>query len=154
MLSTTLKAQQRAKRMERERAEAEAAAAKKDGVDAMETDVTTAPAAETEKMDVDEEKKETSSDEKKEGDGDKKEGDGDKKKRAEKEKVGYELGNLSRVLPEQLKYISFLEDGRYEPVKKVCFSTLVGSVKTHANHHSSLEELCCCLIAGPMRMSS
>jgi len=56
-----------------------------------------------------------------EGEGEKRE-EGEKKKRAEKEKVGYELGNMSRVLPEQLKYISFTSDGRYEPVKKVPFS--------------------------------
>ena len=40
------------------------------------------------------------------------------KKRMEKEKVGYEIENMSRVLPAQLKFISF-PDGRYEPVKKV-----------------------------------
>lgn len=36
----------------------------------------------------------------------------------EKEKVGFELDNMSRVLPAQLKYVSFSE-GRYVPVKKV-----------------------------------
>lgn len=40
------------------------------------------------------------------------------KKKAEKEKVGYNLENMSRVLPPQVKYISFPED-RYVPVKKV-----------------------------------
>jgi 26S proteasome regulatory subunit N2 len=40
------------------------------------------------------------------------------KKKVEKEKVGYELENMSRVLPGQLKFISF-PDPRYEPVKKV-----------------------------------
>ena len=40
------------------------------------------------------------------------------KKRMEKEKVGYDMENMSRVLPAQLKFISF-PDGRYEPVKKV-----------------------------------
>jgi len=69
-------------------------------------------------MDVDEETKEGEG-EKKETEGERKEGENDKKKRVEKEKVGYELTNLSRVLPEQLRYINFLEDGRYEPVKKV-----------------------------------
>ena len=39
-------------------------------------------------------------------------------KRREKEKVGYALENMSRVLPAQLRYLSF-PDGRYEPVKKV-----------------------------------
>ena len=39
------------------------------------------------------------------------------KKKLEKEKVGYEIGNMSRVLPAQVKYLSF-PDRRYEPVKK------------------------------------
>lgn len=42
-----------------------------------------------------------------------------KKAKAEKEIPGYWVDNLSRVLPQQLKYISFPEDGRYVPVKKV-----------------------------------
>jgi len=63
------------------------------------------------KMDVDEEKK------------DEKEKDGTPaleiaKKKVEKEKVGYDLENMSRVLPGQVKYISFPEE-RYVPVKKV-----------------------------------
>lgn len=41
------------------------------------------------------------------------------KKKVEKEKVGYSLENMSRVLPPQVKYISFPEE-RYVPVKKVC----------------------------------
>jgi 26S proteasome regulatory subunit N2 len=44
------------------------------------------------------------------------------KKKVEKEKVGYELENMSRVLPGQVKYISFPEE-RYVPVKKVCNSS-------------------------------
>ena len=44
--------------------------------------------------------------------------DGGLRKRMEKEKVGYHLENMSRVLPAQRKFISFPE-GRYEPVKKV-----------------------------------
>ena len=43
------------------------------------------------------------------------------KKRTEREKVGYDLENMSRVLPAQLKYFSFPE-GRYAPVKKVCIN--------------------------------
>ncbi|RKF62571.1 26S proteasome non-ATPase regulatory subunit 1-like protein A [Erysiphe neolycopersici] len=39
------------------------------------------------------------------------------KKKVEREKVGYEIENMSRVLPTQLKYISF-PAGRYRPVKK------------------------------------
>ena len=48
------------------------------------------------------------------------------KKRMEKEKVGYELENMSRVLPAQLKFISF-PDGRYEPVKKARYSLSVSA---------------------------
>ncbi|THW57429.1 26S proteasome regulatory complex, non-ATPase subcomplex, Rpn2/Psmd1 subunit [Aureobasidium pullulans] len=44
--------------------------------------------------------------------------DGSTKKKAEREKVGYELENMSRVLPAQIKYISFSQEGRYQPVKK------------------------------------
>lgn len=71
------------------------------------------PASDEDKMDVDEEKKE----------------DKDKegtpaaeaiKKKVEKEKVGYDLENMSRVLPAQVKYISFPEE-RYVPVKKVSY---------------------------------
>lgn len=40
------------------------------------------------------------------------------KKKVEREKVGYDLENMSRVLPAQVKYISFPEH-RYVPVKKV-----------------------------------
>ena len=40
------------------------------------------------------------------------------KKKVEKEKVGYELENMSRVLPAQVKHISFPGD-RFVPVKKV-----------------------------------
>lgn len=42
-----------------------------------------------------------------------------KKAKLEKESAGYMAENLSRVLSQQLKYISFPEDGRYAPVKKV-----------------------------------
>lgn len=40
------------------------------------------------------------------------------RKKMEREKVGYDIENMSRVLPAQLKFISF-PGGRYEPVKKV-----------------------------------
>jgi 26S proteasome regulatory subunit N2 len=40
------------------------------------------------------------------------------KKKVEKEKVGHDLENMSRVLPAQVKYISFPGD-RFVPVKKV-----------------------------------
>lgn len=44
---------------------------------------------------------------------------GSGKKKGEKEKVGFEMENMSRVLPAQIKYISFPAEGRYQPVKKV-----------------------------------
>ena len=37
----------------------------------------------------------------------------------QKEKVGHELENMSRVLPSQVRWISFPSDGRYQPVKRV-----------------------------------
>ena len=56
----------------------------------------------------------------KEGEDKDKEGEKESpKKKIEKEKVGYDLENMSRVLPGQLKYISFPQDGRYQPVKTV-----------------------------------
>lgn len=67
-------------------------------------------ASDDDKMDVDEEKK----DEKEKEDTPAAE---TSKKKAEKEKVGYDLENMSRVLPGQVKYISFPEE-RYVPVKK------------------------------------
>lgn len=48
-----------------------------------------------------------------------------KKAKLEKESTGYMAENLSRVLSQQLKYISFPEDGRYAPVKKVSPGPLV-----------------------------
>lgn len=81
--------------------------------DKMETDEAVASKVDDEK---DNEKREAG---KKEG-GEGKEGSPSEglKKKLEREKVGYELENMSRVLPAQLKFISFPE-GRYEPVKKV-----------------------------------
>lgn len=84
------------------------------------------PASNEDKMDVDEEPKK----------GEKAEGEEStpaaetSKKKVEKEKVGYDLENMSRVLPGQVKYISFPEE-RYVPVKKA--STLIHAVTTCAN---------------------
>ncbi|KAI5851178.1 armadillo-type protein [Morchella snyderi] len=116
VLSTTVKARQRAKRSEKEKA-AKAAAR---GEDMMETEptvstpVTPGPSAveADDKMEIEDDGAD------KKEDGEKRDGEVEKKKRAEKEKVGYEVVNMARVLPEQLKYISFPNEGRYEPVKK------------------------------------
>lgn len=73
------------------------------------------PTSDDDKMDVDEEPKK----------GEKADGEEStpsaetSKKKVEKEKIGYDLENMSRVLPAQVKYISFPEE-RYVPVKKVC----------------------------------
>jgi 26S proteasome regulatory subunit N2 len=74
-------------------------------------------------MDIDEDTskdKETKTDEKKEGEGEKESVTSAEiaKKKLEKEKVGYDIENMSRVLPAQLKFINF-PAGRYKPVKKV-----------------------------------
>lgn len=119
ILSTTAQAKRRAQRKER--------AQRRESMDIDTPTVTKTPAAAGDKMDVDEEKKPKVEDEK---DKEEKEGDAraekegsagpDAKKKVEKEKVGYEIENMSRVLPGQLKYISF-PAGRYKPVKKVGF---------------------------------
>lgn len=107
VLSTTAQAKRRAQKKER--------AQRRESMDIDQTPTTpkiSAPAGE--KMDIDEENK------------DKKDGEGEKdtstpaeiaKKRLEKEKIGYEIENMSRVVPAQLKFISF-PTGRYRPVKK------------------------------------
>lgn len=69
------------------------------------------------KMDTDE-KDDKSAAEKADGENESTPAAESNKKKAEKEKVGYELENMSRVLPAQLKYISFPGE-RYVPVKKV-----------------------------------
>ena len=106
VLSTTLKAQLRAKKTEKEKAE-------KEGGELMDMD--TAPQDEAEKMETDEvepaaaaEDGETSKDKK------------SKRKSRKEEEPNFEvLSNLSRVVPAQLKYISFPESSRYRPLKKV-----------------------------------
>lgn len=119
ILSTTAQAKRRAQKKER--------AQRRESMDIDSTPTVPKPASQPagDKMDVDDDKK-AKADEPKE----KKEGDStaekessatpDAKKKAEKEKVGYEIENMSRVLPGQLKYINF-PAGRYKPVKKVRF---------------------------------
>jgi 26S proteasome regulatory subunit N2 len=51
----------------------------------------------------------------------------------QKEKVGHELENMSRVLPSQVRWISFPSDGRYQPVKRVSFETLHPSSTIKSN---------------------
>merc|ERR1711964_408249 len=96
VLSTTAQAKRRAQKKER--------AQRRESMDIDQIPTTPkigAPA--DDKMDVDEATKD-------------KDGKPEEKK-DENEKVGYELQNMSRVLPAQLKFISF-PAGRYKPVKK------------------------------------
>jgi len=119
ILSTTAQAKRRAQMKER--------AARRDSMDIDSTPTltkTAAPPTGADKMDVDDERAKGAEEPK-----DKKEGEGsasaekdppsaaESKKKVEKEKVGYEMENMSRVLPGQLKYISF-PDARYRPAKK------------------------------------
>jgi 26S proteasome regulatory subunit N2 len=110
ILSTTVQAKRRAKNKEKAQRRAS-------------MDLDPVPSKDSEKMDVDDEKKEDETTEKAEGD-DKEEASTtpaatDSKKKPEKEKFGFDIDNMSRVLPGQLKYINF-PTGRYKPVKKVC----------------------------------
>jgi len=114
VLSTTAQAKRRAQKKER--------AQRRESMDIDQTPTTpkiNAPVG-GDKMDVDEETKD------KEGKSDEKKAESEKegsspaeiaKKKLEKEKVGYDIENMSRVLPAQLKFISF-PSGRYKPVKK------------------------------------
>lgn len=104
VLSTTLKAKMRAKKTEKEKAE-------KEGGDLMDMDNQPADEEDAEKMETDEPIHEGDAKEKK------------KKKAKKEEEPHFEmLSNLSRVVPAQLKYISFPEGSRFAPIKKVNLS--------------------------------
>lgn len=51
----------------------------------------------------------------------------------QKEKVGHELENMSRVLPSQVRWISFPSNGRYQPVKRVSHRTAYRSSTINSN---------------------
>ncbi|GAM89363.1 hypothetical protein ANO11243_074000 [Dothideomycetidae sp. 11243] len=61
------------------------------------------------------------------------------KRKVEREKVGYDLENMSRVLPAQIKYISFPADGRYRPVKKPTGGVILVEDTTPSEAKSLLE---------------
>lgn len=110
VLSTTAQAKRRAQRREKQQ--------RRESMDVEQTPTTPKPSSQLpEKMDVDESAVKTEEGKPEEKDTATPEAP---KRKAEKEKVGYELSNMSRVLPAQLKYLSF-PDSRYEPVKKVSF---------------------------------
>lgn len=114
VLSTTAQAKRRAQKKEK--------AARRESMDIDTPTANKIAASSGDKMDIDDDKSKKPAEEFKE----KKEGESEKeasvapepKKKADKEKVGYSLENMSRVLPGQLKFISFT-GGRYKPVKKV-----------------------------------
>ncbi|RHZ62779.1 proteasome regulatory particle base subunit RPN2 [Aspergillus thermomutatus] len=106
VLSTTAQAKRRAQRREKQQ--------RRESMDVDQTPTTPKVSDQLpEKMETDEgaEKGEEEAKEAEKG-----AGEGPKKK-VEREKVGYELENMSRVLPAQLKYLTF-PDPRYEPVKR------------------------------------
>ncbi|KAL1656875.1 proteasome regulatory particle base subunit [Didymella pomorum] len=121
VLSTT--AQDKRRRMVKERQR------RRESMD-VDTPATPKP-ADDEKMDLDEDKKD---DEKAEGAAPE-----SPKKKAEKEKVGYELGNMSRVLPPQVKHITFPGD-RFIPVKKPTLGVIL-LTDTKPSEHKELLEL-------------
>lgn len=106
VLSTT--AQDKRRRMVKERQR------RRESMDVDHTPTTPKPSTEDDKMDLDEDTKDKDDTEKLDG----AQSAETSKKKAEKEKVGHELENMSRVLLPQVKYISFPGD-RYVPVKKV-----------------------------------
>lgn len=118
VLSTTAQAKRRAQKKEKQQ--------NRESMDIDQTPTTAKPSDAGDKMDTDRpvSKGESSKDderlesEKKDGEEGKTEKPEGARKKLEKEKVGYSLDNMSRVLPAQVKFISF-PDPRYQPVKKV-----------------------------------
>jgi 26S proteasome regulatory subunit N2 len=106
VLSTTAQAKRRAQKKERQQ--------RRESMDIDQPTPATPKMPMEDKMETDESA--IKNDVPKEGEKDNAPADGLKKK-LEKEKVGYEVENMSRVLPAQLKYLTF-PDLRYEPVKR------------------------------------
>jgi len=113
VLSTTAQAKRRKMAKDRQQ--------KPDGMDVDQTPSTPKlTAVDDDKMDLDDDAKK--GEDSKTANGEATPGKAAKAK-LEKEKIGYEVENISRVLPAQLKYLSFAE-GRYVPVKKVRVNSL------------------------------
>ena len=106
VLSTTAQAKRRAQKKERQQ--------RRESMDIDQPTPATPKMPMEDKMETDESA--VKNDVPKEGEKDNAPAEGLKKK-LEKEKVGYEIENMSRVLPAQLKYLTF-PDLRYEPVKR------------------------------------
>lgn len=61
------------------------------------------------------------------------------KRKAEKEKIGFDIENISRVLPRQLRYTSFPESGRYVPIKKPTGGVILMTDTTPSEPKSLIE---------------
>jgi 26S proteasome regulatory subunit N2 len=142
VLSTTAQAKRRAQRREKQQ--------RRESMDVDQTPTTPKVSDQLpEKMETDE-GVEKGEEEAKEGE--KGAGEGPKKK-AEREKVGYELENMSRVLPAQLKYLTF-PDPRYEPVKRVSFIHILSVLEKLLNLASTAYRRSCrCVGQEPRRTS-
>ncbi|KAK7203220.1 armadillo-type protein [Myxozyma melibiosi] len=116
VLSTTARAKARAKKSEKEKAEAEM---KIDGGEAAAAAAASTPAASGEdKMEVDAEEEDAEEEEEEEEEEEFDEAVANEEVEDKKDIKGYKISNMSRVLPAQLKYISFSRDERFTPVKK------------------------------------
>ena len=144
VLSTTAQAKRRAQKKEKQQ--------RRDSMDIDQTPTTSKP-GEEDKMETDESvakadsDKESSKPDADKSDSEKKNDEETKeapekpeglRKRMEREKVGYELDNMSRVLPAQLKYISF-PNKRYEPVKKATGGVILMNDTTPSEPKKLLE---------------
>ncbi|KAK5195258.1 proteasome regulatory particle base subunit [Exophiala xenobiotica] len=116
VLSTTAHAKRRAAKKEKQQ--------RRDSMDVDTVTPVTPKIDKSDKMETDESAAKEDEGKKKE-EGEKKEGEAPEvKKKAEKEKVGYDMANMSRVLPAQLKHLTF-PDHRYQPVKKLTGGVMV-----------------------------
>ncbi|CRG90081.1 26S proteasome non-ATPase regulatory subunit 1 [Talaromyces islandicus] len=130
VLSTTVQAKRRAQRREKQQQQRE-------GMDIDQTPTTPKVSDQLpEKMETDEGAVKEG-DESKGADKEEAPVEGQKKK-VEKEKVGYELENMSRVLPAQLKYLTF-PDPRYEPVKRPTGGVVVALDKKPDEERETIE---------------
>ena len=116
VLSTTAQAKRRAQKKEKQQ--------RRESMDIDQTPTTPKISSTADKMDTDEvavkeeDKKDAGKDDSNEKEKERAPPAESLKKKMEDEKLGYELENMSRVLPAQLKFIGF-PNGRYEPIKKV-----------------------------------
>jgi 26S proteasome regulatory subunit N2 len=111
VLSTTAQAKRRAAKKEKTQ--------QQDSMDVDQTTPVTPKVSSGDLMDIDDatvKDEEVKEEDKKEAE-EKKEVEKDVKKKLEREKLGYEIENMSRILPAQLKYLTF-PDKRFEPVKR------------------------------------